>query len=1106
MVSWDGDGELSGPARVDNSSEGGTLEACVPQADAGHFAVAGTVDAEIITRLQYDLPFGDALQVLALFVFVTGDFTPHPGKELTATLFIVPAAAFNEGEVPTPEQIYGAPDILVYRYGATFGGGTTVPGSVGVHIEVPPSALEPNTKYWALLAPTAVTTGSANNVANDVPLSPMNLKARAISFWTNRTPRAPIITSPASGSVVTAGSRAVLAFTPNDPDALPTTIPPLVPVTVSSRDMRSWSFSDMAGMQVQYAPVGVPDDSPLWLDLPITTNDGDPQVGRGWFIENAVGAPVHDGAKRLRDVCAISLLCGVVDPVDPPPGCALLPPGNWQLRMRTFDYGHSHSTTIDHSGVINQYVAGFGPLATEGPNTLTPDTYPEVNTSPWSEPVNLAVTSQVPVPVPLSPVNNIAIIEGAPVTLRWQYRNNYSVPFPQAKRQVQIRKTGEVEWTTLVSGNQSDAHYSLDNPEGNLADGSAYPTPHEYLPDGGFEESTDIDDWETTSANGLSVVEDAGVAHSGVNSLGLNAITSLSSVQIVSRAIELLPEHEFFSFRGWSKKGTFTTEQSVNVTFADAGRTQALATYNLFEYEEPEPGWAYWEINDLPRPTGTGLVLVGFTFAAPTKVFVNDSIDDVSVKGSTVNPVKPPVYGPDVIPTQTPAPYSVEATTAYEWRVRVADAGHVTSEWSSIARFWIVPPPGSGPALTLPSETIEGATLGCGTHRVYVYRRGGTSRVGELTQLSYVDWGRLRDDMSDAKIIVSGWDIDCGNLLSKLQTWAYELVIFRENGYSSERVWEGPITLLTYEQDTVTIHAKDVIAYLYRRVIKQAMNDFGTSETAGDTVVSRATRVIQNVLAPDDPNLLAYLTPLNRDDDAKEYRSLPAWSRTAYEEVDDMASNAGLDYTAVGRSILLWGTKHRIGTLPEFRDENLGASPIVSEYGMSMANVYAVSDGNGVYGVAYRLLLPDVPDTDPGTPIYGPEGEDVIYGLVEMVSSSWASDSGAEAGTYTQAGREKVIASFEGYAERSIADRYPPPVVVRIPDNTTLNPNTVLSIQQLVPGVVIPLRSSGTLRTVRANQKLDSVKVVETGGKEVISITLSPFSRDDAATDGGGEE
>jgi hypothetical protein len=416
----------------------------------------------------------------------------------------------------------------------------------------------------------------------------------------------------------------------------------------------------------------------------------------------------------------------------------------------------------------------------------------------------------------------------------------------------------------------------------------------------------------------------------------------------------------------------------------------------------------------------------------------------------------------------------------YQWRVQATDSTPETSDFSQIAEFWIVPAPASGGERPDPDASIDGGTLGCGTHTVDIYRRGGKTRVAELTGISYLDYNRVRDDISTSKIVVRDWSVDCGDLLKKLQTWAYEVVIYRNNGYSKDRVWEGPITLLTYEVDSVTIDAKDVMAYPYRRIIKQAMND----AQLGATVTDRAMRVIQNVMAADDPNVLPYLNPIFNDDDTKTYRSTPAYSRTAFEEIDDMAANAGLDYTAVGRSILLWSTKHRIGTLPEFRDADFGSPPIVSEYGMSMANFYSVSDGNGIHGEASRL---------------GADEVDEVYGLVEMLSSTWASDTQAEQGTYTQQGLQTVIDSFSDSAERSINDRYPPPVIVRVPDNTTLNPDTVISIQQLVPGVVIPLRSQSTLRTVIGNQKLDSVTVIEQNDSEVITVTMSPFSSDDGA-------
>jgi len=64
--------------------------------------------------------------------------------------------------------------------------------------------------------------------------------------------------------------------------------------------------------------------------------------------------------------------------------------------------------------------------------------------------------------------------------------------------------------------------------------------------------------------------------------------------------------------------------------------------------------------------------------------------------------------------------------------------------------------------------------------------------------------------------------------------------------------------------------------------------------------------------------------------------------------------------------------------------------------------------------------------------------------------------------------------------------------VVRVPDNSTLNPEVNVGFGQLVPGVWIPLASSGTLRTVSQWQKLDSVGVVFENGVEQVQVVMSP--------------
>src|SRR6185436_18290223 len=93
------------------------------------------------------------------------------------------------------------------------------------------------------------------------------------------------------------------------------------------------------------------------------------------------------------------------------------------------------------------------------------------------------------------------------------------------------------------------------------------------------------------------------------------------------------------------------------------------------------------------------------------------------------------------------------------------------------------------------------------------------------------------------------------------------------------------------------------------------------------SVVRRAALLITQALAPFDPNVLPYLTALEFANDAKESRIVADWSRSCWEEVDDLAATGGLDYCTVGRRIILWDTHRPIGRLPEMRDGDFSDSP-----------------------------------------------------------------------------------------------------------------------------------------------------------------------------------
>jgi hypothetical protein len=435
----------------------------------------------------------------------------------------------------------------------------------------------------------------------------------------------------------------------------------------------------------------------------------------------------------------------------------------------------------------------------------------------------------------------------------------------------------------------------------------------------------------------------------------------------------------------------------------------------------------------------------------------------------------------------------------YEWQVRTYDnAVSLASGWSNSFTFHAIAQPGAqGGSLPFAGVGRPQGSLGCGEYRVFLYQQGGQKLLGEVTPATKLNFTRVRDDISACTVLTNGYSSDCGSLYANTRSWMHELVVYRDG----VRVWEGPITRIAYSTDSVEIEAKDVMAYVYRRIMRAGYNDayrLIQKGTAGQpdtylgllSVVHRAALLITQALAPFDPNVLPYLTALEFADDAQESRIVADWSRTCWEEVDDLAATAGLDYTAVGRRILLWDTHRPIGRLPEMRDGDFSDSPIVTEYGMQLATFFAVTNGSGVVGWTseQKGMVP--------------------YGPIEQLASSYSDSEGAGGEVMTPAAKAAAEASLIEQAKRNISGRWPAPLIVRVPDNTTLSPKANVGFQQLIPGVWLPLRSVSTPRRVFQWQKLDSVavEVDENGEKVHVVMSPAPNGGNDPDSDTAAEE
>lgn len=356
-------------------------------------------------------------------------------------------------------------------------------------------------------------------------------------------------------------------------------------------------------------------------------------------------------------------------------------------------------------------------------------------------------------------------------------------------------------------------------------------------------------------------------------------------------------------------------------------------------------------------------------------------------------------------------------------------------------------------------------------HRVYIYDRGGVTRIGELKNLNRVKWGRVRDDISEAEVDISG-AYCAGNAvtLDMLEPGRHEFVVFR----GDERAWEGPITRALYTRTGISFFAKDVLHYAYRTAMQGAYSsaypnvEFATSR-AKRILIAELGRAWETLTPP--INVLPYLVEHHTSTDAQTSRVTVPMQSTVFEHIDDIAAKGGMDYTTVGRAIHLWDTDKPLGYAPRVTDGDFLGDIYVTAYGMELGTRAIATDGQGHWGEA--------------------GGIDPYYGAWERLATAYDEE--------TDDGPPPTEAVLRSQAQRNLSGRNPTPIQVRIPDGSSLNPKGVLGVEHLVPGTYIPMTSSLTARKISQMQKLNKVDFTESAEGEQITVTMFPASAADDA-------
>ncbi|GAA2685453.1 hypothetical protein [Nonomuraea recticatena] len=341
--------------------------------------------------------------------------------------------------------------------------------------------------------------------------------------------------------------------------------------------------------------------------------------------------------------------------------------------------------------------------------------------------------------------------------------------------------------------------------------------------------------------------------------------------------------------------------------------------------------------------------------------------------------------------------------------------------------------------------------LGCAEeYTVGIYDRTGGRQYG-TAEASALDWSRVLDDTSEANVTVPYQGPECCQLLGDTRSWCNELAVFRDQTL----VWQGPIVKILHRGDETLLQARDVTQWLFRRKIR-ALLDFTGSSRADLTVIAR--KLVEHGFAPDDPNVLAYL--LVSASGIVGERKYATNSGYVLDQLRELA-RTGLDFTVLGRRILLMG-EGPLGRLPGLSDEHFVGPLSVIEDGLA-AITHATVIGKGVMAEA------------------GGVGE---CGLLEFIA---------------QEEEIQDVASAQAEANALVAAADPAPLFLEVPDDSQLAPDAPVGINDLIPGVVVPVTSEATCRTVAADLRLVRVKMsfTEHDGEKV-GITLAPLGIDTA--------
>ena len=382
-------------------------------------------------------------------------------------------------------------------------------------------------------------------------------------------------------------------------------------------------------------------------------------------------------------------------------------------------------------------------------------------------------------------------------------------------------------------------------------------------------------------------------------------------------------------------------------------------------------------------------------------------------------------------------------------------------------------------------------------HKVRIFDRGGKTPVTSLIDLAEVSWGRVMDSISVTDITLSGRACEAQAVdLRKIEPRRHEMVVYR----GRERVWEGPIVRSESYGSSFKVSAIDVLGYLQFTALSQ---DWPAPPVGPTLMVDRIEQIIRHELTTDyvmmtndgpvvvtrwenlDPpiNVLAYLEVgpgVTHTTAATE-----AFQKTVGEHMHDLGQSIGVNYTTVGRKIVVW-------------DGELSSTRTLTEKDFN-GDLGVIKDGSSMHTISHTSAQQQEQGAPPmvghaanDLSYYGPwEAIATVEDTGGTTSSSDDSGSGSGSGSSSSgASYASKISALNSQARRDLYGLYPVPAQLKTPDGSSFVLSDTLGINDLVAGTNVPVRAVHNITPVSQLQRLRSLKVTETPQGETITGSL----------------